>query len=421
MKVLLSSFGSSGDYNPFLAFGRAMKEAGHEVLFQANPYYESIITGAGLKFIPAGEYLDTFEYLQNEPNLMDKSKGPRILVNDLVIPNLKEMYPAAEEMIKSQGVDLVVSHFLELGVLYAAIKNGVPYGTLTTTPSVWMSAEKLPHYGHLELPVWLHKWIIKLARISLGKILQRRFRSTCRKLSLPLEYVSWNNLFDGAMVNLGAWSNVLRAKAGDDPPRSYICGFFRDEGVVGWDNVPDDVEQFMAKENKPVVVGMGSTASLHGDKIYETIIPACKQLNRPLLLVGAGLEKYNDPVNNILTVPFAPFGWLFPKAHAIVHHGGLNTTGEALRAGVPSIVVPFSYDQFDNAFMVEKMGAGKRLNLDKLTTEMFYDSLKSLAGDAAIYNRISMISDMLKSEQNGAKTAVEIIEREFASRDFDLG
>ncbi len=409
MKILLSSFGSSGDFNPFLALGRALKHAGHDVFFLANPYYEKNISNAGLNFIPAGEYVDLFDFLQQAPRFLDKHKGPKALFEELVIPGMKVMYPAASEAVKAEKIDLVVSHLLEMGGLFAALQAELPYCILMTTPTGWMSVEQPSHYSYYQPPVWLHRLLAKCIQPIFVQSLRLKFAKACREISVPNCYGSWNFLFSKAMLNLGAWSSVFRPSASDDPPNSHVCGYFRDDHVIDWHEMPPEIARFFSQEQKPVIVGMGSTAAMHGHRVYDNIIPACKQLKRPLLLVGPKLEKYNDKDNSILTVPFAPFGSIFPKAHVVVHHGGINTTGETLRAGVPGIVVPFGYDQFDNAFRVEMMNAGKKLRLNRLDPSIFKQALLEIDSNETIKGQLTEISNALRAEKDGALTAVQLI------------
>ena len=413
MKVLLSSFGSSGDFNPFYALGRALLQAGHEVNFLANPYYEDVISNIGMNFIPAGEYIDVYDLLKREPKFLDKNKGPKALIDELVIPGVKDMFPAALEAIKREKIDLVVCHLLELGGSFAALQSSIPYCILTSTPSAWLSVHQPSYYGHSNLPLWAHKHLIRLVRPLFYKILQLKFTSVCKELSVPKQYASWEFLFSNALLNLGPWSEYYRPAAPDDPPNSHICGFFRDEHVRDWKDVPAEVEEFFSSGSKPIVVGMGSTAAIHGHRIYDNIIPACKNLNQSLFIVGPELQQYNDPANNILTTPFAPFGWVFPKASSIVHHGGINTTAEALRAGVPSMIVPFGYDQFDNALRIERMNAGKRLILEKLSPSIFTKVISDITSNQQMCRDILEISASLSSQRDGAEVAVELITQKF--------
>jgi UDP:flavonoid glycosyltransferase YjiC (YdhE family) len=60
-------------------------------------------------------------------------------------------------------------------------------------------------------------------------------------------------------------------------------------------------------------------------------------------------------------VDFVPFGWLVPRSAALVHHGGIGTLSQGLAGGVPQVVMPMGFDQFDNAARVERLGVGASL------------------------------------------------------------
>ena len=63
---------------------------------------------------------------------------------------------------------------------------------------------------------------------------------------------------------------------------------------------------------------------------------------------------------HVLWQPYVPLRAILPRCAALVHHGGIGTTAEALRAGVPQVIVPLAYDQFDNAARVTALQAGAR-------------------------------------------------------------
>ena len=91
MKVVISSFGSSGDFNPCLGLARSLRQKGVDVLFLSNPYYEKKITEAGLTFIPAGDYWDVFKEIQDNPKFLHPRKGPK-MVWELVLKTVPVMY-----------------------------------------------------------------------------------------------------------------------------------------------------------------------------------------------------------------------------------------------------------------------------------------------------------------------------------------
>src|SRR5947209_11251198 len=89
---------------------------------------------------------------------------------------------------------------------------------------------------------------------------------------------------------------------------------------------------------------------------------ACRLLGRRGLLVTkhpAQLPPTLPP--GVIHVDYAPFSELLPRCAALVHHGGIGTTAQALAAGVPQLIVPFAHDQHDNAARVKRLGCGAEL------------------------------------------------------------
>lgn len=75
-----------------------------------------------------------------------------------------------------------------------------------------------------------------------------------------------------------------------------------------------------------------------------------------VLTTGGG--EIGEMPDNVRVVDWIPLNVLLPTCSAIVHHGGPGTTLAALDAGIPQIVVPFSAEQFNNADLIARSGAG---------------------------------------------------------------
>ena len=148
---------------------------------------------------------------------------------------------------------------------------------------------------------------------------------------------------------------------------------------------------------------------MHGYDIDRAAAEACKKIDMPCLLVGKDLDKLADPGNNIQALDFAPFGWVFPRASLIIHHGGLNTTAEALRAGVPSLIVPHAYDQFENAIHAQHLGVTCRIKVNKVTAESLGLMLEKILADSQMHQKAKGISQKIIAESDGAEVASEML------------
>lgn len=406
MKAVISSFGSSGDFNPCLGLGRALRKKGVEVIFLSNPYYEKKITEAGLTFIPAGEYWDVFKEIQDNPGFLHPQKGP-LMVWDLVLETVPVMYPAMTDLIARQKPDVVACHILEFGGILAAIQNHIPYATLSPTPMGWFGISQPGHLNYSSMPLWIRRTQARIIRFLMNIAYRYQMQRYCQKRQIPNPVKQIEDMYKRASVNLGFWSERLRPKASDDPPTSQICGFVRDEHIKDWPDVPESIQKLFSLDRRPVVVGLGSTASLHGADIFRRAAQACRSLDWPCLLIGKNTEPFADPDKNIAAVDFAPYGWVFPRAGLVIHHGGVNTTAETLRSGVPGLVIPHAYDQFDNAIRTQQMGLARRLRTRQVKSPVFFSTIQTILNDARMHDCASAFSRQLQAEPDGADIAAD--------------
>jgi len=127
-----------------------------------------------------------------------------------------------------------------------------------------------------------------------------------------------------------------------------------------------------------------------------------------------GAEPQTDLPPSILAVPYAAYSRIFPRAAAIVHQGGIGTTGQALAAGRPTLVVPFSHDQPDNAARLVRLGVASTLRRDRYTAQRAAGALRELlAGSAA--ERAAAAGEQVRRE-DGLANACGAIERVLAAR-----
>src|SRR5205085_10377103 len=92
---------------------------------------------------------------------------------------------------------------------------------------------------------------------------------------------------------------------------------------------------------------------------FRAAVDACRQLGVRGLLLTTYARQLPQPLPpSVQHCAFAPFGELFPRCAAVVHHGGIGTVARALAAGTPQLIVPHAYDQMDNAARVRRLGAG---------------------------------------------------------------
>jgi UDP:flavonoid glycosyltransferase YjiC (YdhE family) len=113
-------------------------------------------------------------------------------------------------------------------------------------------------------------------------------------------------------------------------------------------------------------------------------------------------------------LPYAPYSQIFPHAAVIVHQGGSGTVGQALRAGRPMLIVPYGWDQPDNAARVERLGAGLHVPRTKYSASTAAAALERLLGDPRFATRAAELGAQLQQE-DGLTAACDAIESVLAS------
>ena len=182
---------------------------------------------------------------------------------------------------------------------------------------------------------------------------------------------------------------------------------------------PDDLLAFIEAGSPPVFIGFGSMSVSDPAGTTAVILEALKQSGlRAVLHAGwAGIGN-DDLPDNIFKIDYAPYGWLFPKMSAVVHHGGSGTTAFGLRAGVPSLIVPFLFDQFYWGRRVLTLGVGpKPIPFRKLSVARLVEALTMATTDSLMRQRAVVLGEKIRAE-DGLQKTVAIISHYLLQNDY---
>ena len=405
MHVVVTSFGSDGDFNPLLAIAGALVRRGVAVTFVANPFYERRVRVTGSRFVGAGKFLDVFAALQANPRYLSTGKGAVAIWKELVAPSIREIYPVVRDTVREVGATAVVSHLLSYGGIWAAARTGVRDVVVTTTPAAWLSRHQPMVFAKWRAPRMVQGALTVVLR-GLGEIV---LRQALRRLAVEVGAPLVPDVVPAADLNLGVWPEWFRPPAPDDPPRARMCGFVYDHVDASQQPLPRDVESFLAAGDLPVVAGFGSAASLHAADRYRAVASACEKLRKRCILIGSSADVV-APTRDMMVVGSAPYARMFPAASAIVHHGGFGTCAEALRAGRPSLVTPFAFDQFDTAARVHDAGLGRWLVGNANDAGATAAALDSVLRSAPLTMATRDAAAKIAAVPDGADRAAELIE-----------
>ena len=414
-RIVLTTFGSLGDLNPFIALARGLQIRGFRPVIATSAYHRDAVRGAGIAFHPVRPDLDP-----DDKDLLCRAMHPRrgteVILRDIVFPSLRDTYADLDAFLRN--TDVLITHSISYAGHIAAEKRGLPWISVVLAPIVFLSAYDMPVLQGF--PFQIYKGRLKPATnrllIKVIKLVTRGWCRPVRRLRKDLGLAPGKHpIFEGQHsphLGLSMFSSVLARPCPDWPPNICITGYGLHDAMVEQNNVPSELEQFLNSGPPPVVFTLGSVAVYTAGNFFQMAAEAVDMLKRRAVLV-VGKDTKNLPVEglppNMIAVDYVPYSKLFPKAAAIVHQGGIGTTGQALQAGKPTLVVPFAHDQPDNARRLERLGISKTLPLKRCSARAMARALDELLADADAINRADQIGQKVRSE-DGVAVACKAIE-----------
>lgn len=417
MKIVFATFGSLGDVHPLLALALEMKRRGHEVCFATSEYYRAKIETTGLGFAPLRPAISPDDK-ELVANLMDRKKGTERLFRDLLFPSLADSYHDLQAA--TRGADLLVSSETIYAAPILAAKTRLRWVSVTLAPMSFFSAfdpPVFPIYSDLAklrfLGARFNRLMMRLARFHTRRWSQPVYDFR-REMGLPR---GRDPIYDAKYSPhrvLALFSKTLGEPQRDWAKQTRQTGFcFYDAHNTDNANSSESasrVEAFLQNGAPPIVFTLGSAAVWSAGDFYQNSVRATKMLGRrALFLVGENVIR--DLPNTMLAIDYAPYSLVFGRACAVVHQGGVGTTAQAMRAGVPQIIVPWSHDQPDNAARMVRSGAGLSVARRQYSPQNIARTLKYLLETPSFAQRAQQIAAII-AQENGIQNACDELERE---------
>lgn len=419
--MVFTTWGSFGDLHPFMALALELQERGYISVIATSPVYREKVEAAGIAFHPVRPDLplpDTKEAAELIRRVSHSRWGPNYLFRKLLVPHLRETYADTLAAVTTEGAaDLLVSHQVPLTAPLVAEKTGIKWISSVLFPIAFTSAydpPTLPQLPALRTLATTHPLVARTL-FDLGKWTTRSWvepiQQLRKELGLPR---SRNPIFEGQHspeLVLALFSKLLARIQPDFPPNTIITGFpFYDRR----DAEPPSPEllRFLDEGEPPILFTLGSSLVWIAKDFFRVSIEAAQKLGRrALLLIG---DQRNLPQTKlpegIAAFDYAPHGLVMPRASVIVHQGGIGTTGQALRAGRPMLIVPHGQDQPDNARRCVRLGVGRTLSEARYTVPRVVSELSELLDNPTYREHSAKVGQQVRGE-NGTKRACDAIEQ----------
>ncbi len=381
MRVLICTRGSWGDVLPYVGLSHELQARGHEVLMVVNAANQKTVS---VRKIPCVVF-DSFA--KSQPKQKELKGLTQSLLGSLkVLRKLSRHLQAEVECISHYAFhfDVIVGSQTSLAAPLVARATGKPWVFSAVSPMAFFSFIDPPYLHGLRwlradspLPGWWRR-VLKWFFLILSDVVYFEYRNVERRLNLRHQHP----LFQGRYsqnLNLALFPSLL-APPQDDWPKPYIQfdPLIFESSLVNR-SVDYELKDFLESGPPPVVFTLGSVSRVDPQNFYEISLKVVARLGvRAVFVKRADVQLNLDPNLPIYVCNYADYSVLFRSAIAVVHHGGIATLTQAIRAGKFSLILPRTLDQFDQAERARQLGMAEIIPFMRLNEELMYRALQSL-------------------------------------------
>ena len=408
MKISIAAWGTVGDVYPVLALAERLLKKDHQVRVCAPAIYKDKIVQIGADYCEVGVAFELAEFHQTMDTViaMRDPMAPLLLIaKEGILRRGTKWYNDC--LTAMQGSDLVICHSIDIPAQEAAIRNGLPWITVTYCPGFIKTPDNAPY----PFPNWsptFNAIVWKLVSLRLKYAVDPLFNQFITSVGgKPRASVASDEMYSPHL-------NLIAASPTICPPAN-LSSNHKFTGI--WHltqpdyTPPSELIDFLAAGPPPIIITFGSMGGSDGRETTQILIDAVKMINqRAIIQAGWGLLGTQVTDSDIFCTEYVPHQWLFPKASCVVHHGGAGTTASVCRAKVPSVVVPHIADQLYWGKRLFDLGvAPKSLHRRNLTAKRLAKRIEQVLQTPTMTEKAETLGTQMESE-DGLTTAVNLIE-----------
>lgn len=419
LRITILAVGSRGDVQPYCALALGLQRAGHQLRIATHYNFEQFVSKQGLEFTPiAGNFQELLQSEEGQKLLAGQRS--KFLSDELFQKQLVDSWQACQE------TDVVIFNPLATWGYHITEKLAVPCFMAACMPVSptrafpflkFALASKNPFDSTLNYASYL---LVEFLFWQQQRENINRFRKQTLDLP-PLPFLGSRFRRKrphhvSPLPVLYGFSPSVIPKPVDWPDWLNVTGYwFLDQGKDY--QPPKELLDFINDGPPPVCIGFGSMITNNPQLITELVIEALKgSQQRGILLSGwAGIGNVLKP-ESVFVIDSVPHDWLFPQMAAVVHHGGASTTAAGLRAGVPSIIVPFFADQPGWGQRLADLGVSPPpVPYKELSAQALAAAIQVAVSDETIRSRARALGKRIRTE-DGVANAVEAFHRHLQHR-----
>lgn len=343
----MCTIGTRGDILPFLSLCEPFVKKGHGVTILTNRNWQTLVEDVGAEFCEIAD-----------PDPPQSARDDRKFYRTNVFPSFARSFSLIQKKIIPGASCVLIYRTNMVGAECAAEKFRIPSVKVALQPSAIRSVERPPWpftswvCGPLASAM---KKVVIPAVFGLGELTAEYRNHTNRfrqEVGLPKRTFGKRPESDDLLLMLCPEWFAMPQK--DWPGSSRVTGFLYFDG----DRKDDELDAFVSTNGPPLVFTPGTGVS-DARKFFAMAAELCRQLDMPGVFVSSSLHNVTAPVpGRILMREYAELHGLLPRSRLFVHHGGIGSIAQAIRAGVPQVILPDRFDQPDNALRVALLGLG---------------------------------------------------------------
>ena len=359
-----------------VAIGSELRQRGFDVVVSLAEPYAQVAEAADLQVesvIPRAR----FDQLLGDPYIWKPIRGVLRILNQFA----SEFLPLHDAVIRKHhrpGETVLVSHPLDFASrIHRELDPSTPLVDVHLAPATLRvpsaPARLSPWWFEITRPAWgvaASYWFVD--HLLLDPALRSSVGKYRKDAGLPkvTRYVdTWQLSPDRILAMFPEWFAPPTKSVGE---QLVHVGFPLDDRAVADETAMNDPRGASTQSpTDPPIIFTAGTAHFHCRQFFSRAVEACETLGRPGLLLSSHAQNIPKSLPpGVSHVNYAPLASVLRNASAIVHHGGIGTTSQAIAAGVPQIVRPNAFDQFDNATRVQQLGCGRWLRRDRDLTKV---------------------------------------------------
>jgi rhamnosyltransferase subunit B len=388
MRLLIVTLGSLGDLLPFLAITKALVARGHEVSMAGSSNFEPYVKAIGVEFTSVLAS-DRIQRPPEDARLWDTSRIWALGMERVLAPAMRPTYELIRDRTRRDSC-VVLARWAVFGARLAAEKLGVPLC------SVYMSAEALNVCDPTSIAA-------RSRGISGDDVFGPAINAYRHELGLPPVKQICESWLHSPQYGLGLFPDWFCARRPCWPAQVTTTGF------VTYDDALEPaplgaLEAFLQAGDPPIVFTPG-TGMPRASDFFRVSLAACASLGaRAIFLTHHHAHLPPGLPPWALHANYIPMRDFLGRTSALVHPGGAGTCGQAIRAGVPQLLVPTVVDHFDNALHIEALGLGVQVPMKEYEEKAVTHKLSDLLSAQSVRRACSLYAARYASGNSLEKT-----------------